>query len=93
MFFLQVRFLPWNRTLIKTNEKHFHHQRYKGNWIYRTALMTVCNTVDKFLEAFEVKIKLPLPHSFIVFTFFQKKGRVGMIKKGTFVRQKGTLLR
>ena len=29
----------------------------------------------------------------LVFTFFQKKGRVGIIKKGTFVRQKGTLVR
>ena len=29
----------------------------------------------------------------VVFTFFQKKGRVGMIKKGTFVSQKGTLVR
>ena len=29
----------------------------------------------------------------LVFTFFQKKGRVGMIKKGTFVRKKGTLVR
>ena len=34
------------------------------------------------------KVAVPL-----VFTFFQKKGRVGMIKKGTFVRQKGTLVR
>ena len=29
----------------------------------------------------------------VVFTFFQKKGRAGMIKKGTFVRQKGALVR
>ena len=25
----------------------------------------------------------------VVFTFFQKKGRVGMIKKGTFVKTQG----
>ena len=29
----------------------------------------------------------------LVFTFFQKKGRVEMVKKGTFVRQKGALVR
>ena len=29
---------------------------------------------------------------YVVFTFFQKKGRVGMIKKGTFVGQKGAFV-
>lgn len=31
----------------------------------RTTLMTVCNTVEEFLETFESKVKLLLPHSFV----------------------------
>ena len=57
----------------------------------RSALMSWASSVIPPLIASRTNLqseKMVMP--FVVFTFFQKKVRVGMIKKDTFVKQKDT---